>query len=274
MVIPGAEITRSMPPGHFNAIFIEDANALNRSDVMEVFREAKRQGAFVFWNHPHWTSQQPDGVATLTEMHLKLLEEGLFSGIEVVNETTYSDEALEIARQNHLTLMGNSDIHGLIDQQYQSDQGKHRPVTLVFAKERTPESLKQALIGHRTVVWFDNTLVGDPAFLVPLVEQSLEVKRAPARRVERITLVNHADADYILENVSGFRLHNHAAIVVVKAHTSTTLLVKTLEERDTFDLRFNVLNAFTSPGTHPVITLQINDVNQPHPHPSTTPSFP
>ncbi|RPI44150.1 MAG: PHP domain-containing protein, partial [Bacteroidetes bacterium] len=44
IIIHGAEITRSMPPGHANAIFLEDANALNRDDVMEVFREAKRQG--------------------------------------------------------------------------------------------------------------------------------------------------------------------------------------------------------------------------------------
>lgn len=30
LVIPGAEITRDMPPGHVNAVFITDANALRR----------------------------------------------------------------------------------------------------------------------------------------------------------------------------------------------------------------------------------------------------
>ena len=29
LIIPGSEITRSMPPGHCNAIFIEDANKLS-----------------------------------------------------------------------------------------------------------------------------------------------------------------------------------------------------------------------------------------------------
>jgi hypothetical protein len=94
MVIPGAEITRSMPTGHFNAIFVQDANKLNQKDALEVFREARKQGAFVFWNHPHWTSQKPDGVAELTEMHHTLLEEELFAGIEIYNEVTFSDEAL------------------------------------------------------------------------------------------------------------------------------------------------------------------------------------
>ena len=28
IVLPGSEITRNMPPGHFNAIFIKDANKL------------------------------------------------------------------------------------------------------------------------------------------------------------------------------------------------------------------------------------------------------
>ncbi len=64
IVVNGAEITRAMPPGHFNAIFIEDANKLKIPDAMKVFEEAKNQGAFVFWNHPHWTAQQPDGIAT------------------------------------------------------------------------------------------------------------------------------------------------------------------------------------------------------------------
>ena len=52
MVIPGTEITRSMPPGHFNAIFVKDVNALNQKDVMEVFREAKKTGSFCLLEPP------------------------------------------------------------------------------------------------------------------------------------------------------------------------------------------------------------------------------
>ena len=145
IIINGSEITRSMPPGHSNAIFVKDANKLIIDDPMEVFEEAKRQGAFVFWNHPNWIKQRKDGIATLTDMHKKLIQERLLNGIEVVNEDTYSDEALQIALDNNLTMVGNSDIHGLIDWQYNVPEGGHRPVTLVFAKERSEDAIKEAL---------------------------------------------------------------------------------------------------------------------------------
>jgi histidinol phosphatase-like PHP family hydrolase len=143
LVIPGAEITRNMPTGHFNAIFVKDANKLNQKDVMEVFREAKNQEALVFWNHPHWTAQKPDGVAVLTDMHQKLLAEGLFAGIEIYNDVTYSDEALEIAREHQLAILGNSDVHGPIDWGYDVSVGEHRPVTLVFATEKSVSAMQR-----------------------------------------------------------------------------------------------------------------------------------
>lgn len=257
IVINGAEITRSMPPGHFNALFVKDVNALNQEDAMEVFREAKRQGAFVFWNHPHWTAQKPDGVAKLTDFHFRLLEEELFSGIEIYNHTTYSDEALDIAGSYELTVLGTSDIHGLIDWQYQLEKGAHRPVTLAFASERSPESVKQALLERRTVVWFDQTLVGDEAFLVPLINQSLQVTRQHGQLVENIDIENHSDSDFILENHSDFTFHNHPQVLVLKAHETRTIQVKTIQKLKKFELRFKVLNAFVSPDQHPLINLYI-----------------
>jgi len=258
MVISGAEINRSMPPGHLNAIFVKDANALVQKDVMDVLREAKRQGAFVFWNHPHWTKQKPDGVATLTGMHQRLLEEGLFSGVEICNATTYSDEVLEIAKENDLTILGNSDIHGMIDWQYNLSEGEHRPVTLVFASEKSEGSLREALQEQRTAVWFDNTLVGDEEYLVPLVEHSLAVTRFQGGQVETVLVENRSGADYILENQSEYTLHDHARVFILKAHGTTTIQVKTIEELERFELRFKVLNAFTSPDRHPLVSLEIN----------------
>lgn len=254
LIIPGTEITRSMPPGHFNALFVEDVNKLDLKDVMDVFREAKRQDAFVFWNHPHWTAQRADGVATLTEMHLELLKEDLFSGIEIYNENTYSDEALEIALEHKLTLLGNTDVHGLIDWSYNIPQG-HRPVTLVYAKEKTIKAMKEAMEKRRTTVWFENTLVGPSEFLTPMIEASLELTRKSGGPVQTLKIHNHSDASYILENLSEFTLHKHAAVFVLAAHESTTVQVKTLESLESYELNFRVLNAFTTPRTHPEISL-------------------
>ena len=259
LIIPGTEITRSMPPGHFNAIFVKDVNALIQKDVMEVFREAKKQGAFVFWNHPHWTSQQANGVATLTEMQLELFKEGLISGIEIYNNSTYSVEALKIAKDYNLTVTGNSDIHGLVDWQFGVSEGGHRPVTLVFASEKSKAAMKEAMENRQTAVWFDNTLVGDARFVGPLVKSSLEIIRQSKSQVQGIEIKNHSDADFVLENLSDYTLHNKASVFVVKAHETTRIQVKTLEEMDSFDLKFRVLNAYTAPDHHPEVTFTLVD---------------
>lgn len=260
MVVRGSEITRSMPSGHNNAIFIQDANKLQIGDSLEVFREARRQGAFTFWNHPNWTAQRPDGVARLTDFHKFLIKEGLLNGIEVVNDLTYSDEALQIALDHNLTIMGTSDIHGLVDWQYQVPEGGHRPLTLVFATARTPEAIKDALINRRTVAYFNNMLIGREEWLQPLMQASLTVKRARYQGLSSIIEViieNNSDAPFILANESKFTFHADGDVIMIKPHTAITLQVKTLETLKSFELPFTVLNAVTAPKKHPKITLKI-----------------
>lgn len=259
IVINGSEITRQMPPGHSNAVFIEDANPLLQDDVMAVFREARRQGAFIFWNHPAWTAQAPTGVAALTDLHRELIAEGLLNGIEVVNEHSYSDEALQIALDNDLTIMGTSDVHGLIDWMYDVPHG-HRPVTLVFATERTAEALKEGLMESRTAVWFDDMLIGREEWLVPLITASVTVDRAAYQgesAVLDVYLENVSDADFTLRSLGDYGFHAHANLVRVRANGTTRLQVKTLERMDAVSLPFEVMNAVTAPGDHPVVTFEV-----------------
>jgi len=54
LLVKGTEITRSTPPGHFNAIFLEDVNPVDTKDLLEATKAAQAQGAFIFWNHPDW----------------------------------------------------------------------------------------------------------------------------------------------------------------------------------------------------------------------------
>ena len=62
-------------------------------------------------------------------------------------------------------------------------------------------------------------------------------------------------ADFIFENLSEFTLHNQASVFTVKSHETTKLQVKTLEIIPSFQLRLKVLNAITSPGVHPEISI-------------------
>lgn len=259
IVIHGSEITRRMPPGHSNAIFITDANKLLVSDSIEVFRAAKKQDAFIFWNHPQWTSQRKDGVATLTDVHRRLLREKLLDGIEVVNDRSYSDEALQIALDNNLTLMGTSDIHGLIDWEHDVPQGGHRPVTLVFAKERTAAAIKEGLVNRRTVVYYKNLLIGRNEFLVPLIEASLQIdsaKYAGKSDVLTIRIENLTSAEFTLQNKSGYTFHDAADVIIIKPGEKYLLEVKTRQRLPEVALRFEVLSAVNAPNSHPLVTLK------------------
>lgn len=260
LVVSGSEITRSMPPGHSNAIFITDANKLMDDDPMKVFREAKAQGAFVFWNHPNWTSQAKDGIARLSDMHREMIKEGLLHGIEVINDVTYSAEALQIAIDHNLTVMGTSDIHGLVDWEYKVPEGGHRPVTLVFAKEKTEASIKEALIAGRTVAWFNNILIGKEPHMQPLLKASISVKEARYQgetSVATVTLENHSDAEFVLSSTGKYTFHAHDDIIMVAPNGTTDIQVKTLERLDSFELKFEVLNAVIAPQTHPEITIEV-----------------
>jgi hypothetical protein len=259
LVIRGSEITRNMPPGHNNAIFIQDANKMLISDSVEVFREAKRQGAFTFWNHPMWTRQRPDGISTLTPMHKMLIKEKLLDGIEVVNDGNYSDEALQIALDNNLTIMGTSDVHKLVDWSPGFTKGGHRPITLVFAKENTIESIKEALMNRRTVAFFKDLLVGRDEYLVPLINASLKITSAKYQAkstVLDVEIENVTSTSFTLMNRSKYTFHADGEIITLKPGEKTLLEVKTTTKLTSIDLPFEVLNAIHAPNSHPAVTLQ------------------
>lgn len=258
IIVKGSEITRKMPPGHNNAIFLSDPNKLLVDDSIQVFREAKKQGAFIFWNHPNWTPQRKDGMATLTDVHRLLIREKLLDGIEVVNDQTFSIEALQIALDNNLTIMGTSDIHKLIDWDFKVAKGGHRPITLVFAKERTAGSIKDALMNRRTVAVYKNLLIGRDEFVIPLIQSSLKITSAKyigKYNVLGVEIENLSSTEIVLQNQTGYTLHNNNDMITLKAGEKTIVEVKTIERKPQVSLKFLVLSAVNAPNKHPSITL-------------------
>ena len=134
LVIKGSEITKSMPPGHLNAIFLEDVAAVEREDWRDALKATIDQGGFVFWNHPGWEGQQPDRVARWYPEHTELVEAGMLHGIEVVNERQYYPEAHRWCLDKRLTMLSNSDIHNPLNLDYHVHQGDHRPLTITFTR--------------------------------------------------------------------------------------------------------------------------------------------
>lgn len=171
IVIAGTEITKKMPPGHFNAIFIKDANLIANDDYRKCIEEANGQGAFITWNHPGWKSQQPDTMLWWDE-HTALFEEGLMHGIEVANEKEYYPEAINWARDKNLTFLAFSDVHSPINMLYDLKKGR-RTCTLVFAAERSEGGIREALFNGRTIAYFDHLFMGKEELLSSFLHQCL-----------------------------------------------------------------------------------------------------
>lgn len=175
IVIRGSEITRQMPPGHLNAIFLTNCTSLSVSNWTDAIAAARAQDAFVFWNHPGWESQATNGIAVWYPEHSQIYDSGMMHGIEIVNHRSYYPEAHRWAIEKKLTIMSNSDIHPPINMDYHIHDGDMRPLTLVFAKERTAESIKDALRDRRTAALAGGFLIGDQRFLKPIFDKSLRV---------------------------------------------------------------------------------------------------
>lgn len=295
MVIRGAEITRQIndelkAPGHINAVFIQDANKLYRYDASrkeealaqfrpqatthspadeynaitrlwpaeQAIQEANAQSAFVFWNHPAWFAQRPDGIATLENIHKRFIADGLLHGIEVVNMHWFSEAALQIALDNNLTILGTSDVHQLIDWDYEPHHGGHRPVTLILAETNTEASVKDALFARRTVVWFNDLLIGEERNVVPLLKASLTIASAsytPDTTILEVTFRNVSDATFQLKNTSHYTFAEDDDYLVIPQHSETMIPVNVIERLSSVELEFEVLNAIVAPKTHPNLVL-------------------
>lgn len=180
ILIKGIEITRSMPPGHFNAIFLKDADPLDTPNWRDAIRLANEQGAFVFWNHPGWKAQAPNGAVWYNE-HTELYEKGWFQGIEIVNHYSYYPEVFQWALEKNLTILGNSDVHTPIQMSFDLPNGDHRPITLVFAEKKSKEAIKDALLKGRTAVYYRDKLFGAKKYLEPIFNQSVFIKNSEVK---------------------------------------------------------------------------------------------
>ena len=186
LVIHGGEISRGMPPGHWNCLFIKDndkiceaAEANDHDHVLAMkggLKEAHAQGGFTMWNHPNWEKQAPNETVWLPE-HEELYKAGYMQGIEVYNKFCgYSPEAHEWALERNIAILGNSDVHNMF--LYETDylHGEHRPVTLVFAKEKSLEGVREALDARRSAVFAEGMVYGRQQELAPLFKACVKVK--------------------------------------------------------------------------------------------------
>jgi len=165
VLIKGTEVTRNTPPGHFNALFITDANKFidvrDEDKDQESIDRVINDGAFVFWNHPGWKDKQIPGSYEWIPFVEKLYQQKKVHGIEVVNGLGFHSKALDWALDRNLTILGNTDMHNLIAHSYDLNKdGVHRTMTLIMSKDRSAQGIREALNSGRTVAWSSKYLFG------------------------------------------------------------------------------------------------------------------
>ncbi|OQB31578.1 MAG: hypothetical protein BWY08_00368 [Bacteroidetes bacterium ADurb.Bin174] len=214
ILIKGSEITRQTPPGHFNAIFIKDASSFiednaNEKD-WEAVMKAFEQDAFIFWNHPGWRPNIEGSYEWLPFIE-ELYKKNALHGIEVINGFGFHMKALDWCVDKGLTVMGSTDIHNLIAHDYdRSKEYVHRTMTLVMAKERTPESIREALKAGRTVAWASKYLAGKEENVKNLVNACIKLlpshftqENQNGTKTNFYEIQNNSDLYFELELTSG-----------------------------------------------------------------------
>jgi len=287
ILIPGLEISRHEPYGHHNAIFLTDIaafpfwdnNAKTAADTLASYRLAASQGAFIFWNHP-WAMPplwKTDKKSEWTAVQDTIYGNGWLGGIEVVNGRRYDPDAHRFCIEKKLTMLGNTDIHNLSAYEYSIFEGGRRPMTLVFARERSLKGIKDALISRRTAVWSANFLIGEARYLQPLFEQSVtastaRIELSPGTRVTFL-LSNAADIPVILErNPGGKELDKMIEApkqLNIPAHQSRAVQIRSLAGKtaalQTGRLAYRVTNFLTAPEKGLDVTLPVEIVLRPAP---------
>lgn len=244
LVIPGGEITRHPDSiGHYNALFIKDANKIHDNDPEKAIRNARAQGALITHNHPGWRRATVDK----NEFHKKVYGAGLIDGVEVVNGMSFGAKLIKRCLDENLFMVAATDIHASSAQSFVPN-GFFRTCTFVLAKELTSEAVREALEARRTLAYAGNNVMGEESLVKALFYASVTMKviYTSSTGEKTVALTNMSSIPYTL------RRGKNSNDQVLKPFQ--TLTFKVAKDKD---LGFYVRNMWTADEKHP---------NGKHPH--------
>lgn len=263
LVVKGIEISPRVPPYHCNALFIQDANKIpfaymknsrrefvmndkiEKTALMAPFLEVQKQGAFVSYNHPSYRWWDKKSKELFTDFHQELLKNNILAGTEVVNTGRYNIIAHEFAMKYNLTMLANSDEHYDISHRYRDT---HRPMTLVFAKEKTEASIKEALMTRNTAVYFDEMLIGRRVQLEPFFKEAVSIytmyRNREGEPIIEVVFRNNTDIPFKLKVSSDYMVEDFplGRFQLEGGGERTLILKATWEAKSPIDLAVTVEN--------------------------------
>ncbi|MBN1117227.1 MAG: histidinol-phosphatase [Bacteroidales bacterium] len=262
LVIHGTEITREMPPGHLNAIFIDNANVFegfvnkensrDGKNIIETLEAARVQNAYIFWNHPSFPG--PNEIAELYPVHTTLFEKKLVDGIEVINGPKYEAEAFQWCLDYNLAILGTSDVHRILAQDLIDRNMLHRTMTLVLAEERSEKSIREALDDRRTIAIGNHMMYGREEHVRQVFESSVKLR----------VIGNIEEGIFEFSNESGFpftlvltpleNVKRMPRSINLNAHSKAIITLSSKSDKPLFykggSLEIQVTNIFTKPNNN------------------------
>lgn len=243
-IIPGIEITRKEGEySHFNALFTTDNNAIYALETIESIRNAKKQGALVMHNHPGWMHTN----MLMTEYEKMVYEAGLLDGIEIMNGAEFYPQAIERAKQYNLFMSSNTDAHYPTAERYK-EYGALRNMTIIYAKDNSLESLREAIEAHRTLAYSFGTLAGDEELLRKFFAASVTAHKTTVDYKNRadVILTNNSSIDWLL-------VREGQNVVELKANSS--IIIRTSASKSDV---FTVINTWCGENKHLVYDFNLD----------------
>ena len=238
-IIPGLEITRDANEiGHFNALFTTDNNLIYDPDPYQSILNAKAQNALVQHNHPGWKRTK----LGYSEWQKKVYEEGLVDGVEVVNGDEIYPGIVDRCAKEGLYITANTDIHATTAADYRVN-GSDRPMTLVFAKDKSLESVREALEAQRTLAFAFNNVWGADQLLKDLFLACVKVELVAGRKYQ---LTNISSIPFVLQQKGSNRVH---------LDPSTSIFMSV--PKDGKALEFAVVNMWNGAESNPNIEITV-----------------
>ena len=187
------------------------------------------------------------------------MQKGLLNGIEVANSNFYYPLAFTWSNEKNLTPMACSDIHDPVTAEFDFTKITHRPMTLIFAKDTSLLSIKDALLQHRSLAYFENQLMGNEALLKAVFDASVKIINpeyiidadSKSDYFNHIRIQNNSCIDFEIELADADKILIVTDKIILKANSITMLTIKPVP-RDikgdkNYVLKYKVKNLLKSP---------------------------
>jgi hypothetical protein len=116
-----------------------------------------------------------------------------------MNGAEFYPKALTRAWKYNFFVSSNTDIHHPSAERYQR-YGERRNMTLIFAKDKSVESLREAIDARRTLAYSYGTLAGEESLLRKFFEASVSVRQISTDKKGRrqIIVTNNSSMEWWL----------------------------------------------------------------------------